>query len=88
MPITRSAKKALRVSDKKRAFNLRRKDIMQKSIKGLKKTVAGNNKEEVAKSLSAAYKALDKAAKSGFIKKNTASRRKARLSRLAKKVSA
>ena len=45
---------------------------------------AGKGKEAQAK-LSSAYKAIDKAAKRGVIKKNTASRKKARLAALIKK---
>jgi small subunit ribosomal protein S20 len=45
---------------------------------------AGMTKDASA-ALAAAYKAIDKAAKNGLIKKNTAARRKARLSRLLKK---
>ena len=40
------------------------------------------------KALANAYKQLDKAAKKGVIKKNTASRKKARLAKLLKKATA
>lgn len=78
MPITSSAKKALRNSKKKRIFNLRTKDTLQKAVKSAKKTL----------DLSAAYQALDKAAKKGVIKKNTASRKKSRLAAMVKKATA
>ena len=79
MPITRSAKKALRVSKRKKVFNLRRKDAMNKAVKSVKKTKEG---------LTAAYKAIDKAMKKGVIKKNTAARKKSRLAKMLKKASA
>ncbi len=44
----------------------------------VRKLIATDTKE-AAKSLSAAYQAIDKAAKGGVIKKNTASRKKSRL---------
>jgi ribosomal protein S20 len=46
-----------------------------------------HKKSEAAESLSAAFKALDKAAKTGVIKKNNASRRKSRLAKALAKVS-
>jgi small subunit ribosomal protein S20 len=84
MPITSSAKKALRASDRKVVFNIRRTKAMDTVIKDLKKLVVAGKKEEARKLLPAAYKALDKAAKSFTIVKNTASRLKSRLSKMTK----
>ena len=86
MPITSSAKKALRNSKKMRVFNVRRKEIMAESIKNIKKLVKEKKGEEAKKLLAAAYKAIDKAAKGNTIKKNAASRRKSRLAKMIKKV--
>lgn len=85
MPITSSAKKALRASARKRVFNTRRRSTMQDAVKTVKKLVADKKGTEAAKSLSEAYQAIDKAAKTGLIKKNTASRKKSRLAALFKK---
>lgn len=87
MPITSSAKKALRSSKRKRVVNLANKEKMNKVIKTVKKLVVSKSKEEAKKALSLAYQALDKAAKKGVIKKNTASRKKSRLSKAIKKLS-
>jgi small subunit ribosomal protein S20 len=84
MPITRNAKKALRVSEKKNAINTRTKKILKEGVKSIEKLVVAKNWKDAKTSLSAAYSAIDKAAKNGVIKKNTASRKKARLSRMAK----
>jgi len=84
MPITSSAKKAIRVSARKKLVNDRRTRTMKDSVKKLEKAVKTGTKEESAKLLSLAFAAVDKAAKRGVIKKNTASRKKARLSRLMK----
>ncbi|MBX4198025.1 30S ribosomal protein S20, partial [Candidatus Parcubacteria bacterium] len=46
MPITSSAKKALRSSQKKRVFNQRRKSTMNDVVKKLKKFVADKNTKE------------------------------------------
>jgi small subunit ribosomal protein S20 len=87
MPITSSAKKALRASKKKRVFNQRRKDAMTDVMKKIKKFVADKNTKEALALLGQAYKAIDKAAKTNLIKKNTANRKKSRLSNFIKKAS-
>lgn len=79
MPITSSAKKALRSSKRKKVFNLRRKNEMQKVIKDYKKLVSAKKTEEAEKLIPRLQKAIDKAEKRGVIKKNTASRKKSRL---------
>jgi len=83
MPIIKSAKKAVRGSLKKKAFNDRRKRVMKEVIKKIEKT-AKTDKAGAEKMLSSAYQAIDKAAKKGVIKKNNAARKKARLTRLVK----
>lgn len=87
MPITSSAKKALRASKRKRVFNQGRKDTLSAVVKKIKKFVTDKNTQEAAKLLAAAYKAIDKAAKTNLIKKNTAGRKKSRLAKLIKKAS-
>lgn len=79
MPITSSAKKALRASKRKRVFNIRRRDEITSAIKEIKKLILAKDKKGAEKLLSTAYKAIDKAAKTNFIKKNTANRKKSRL---------
>jgi len=86
MAITSSAKKALRASKHKRFYNIRHRDAVTGVTKELKKLVATGNKGEAMKLLSQVYKELDKAAKTGFIKPNAASRKKSRLSALIKKI--
>ena len=84
MPIIKSAKKALRQSKRKRVFNLRRKREMKIQTKEIQKLLTENKKEEALKLIPTAYKAIDKAAKRGVIKKNNASRKKSRLSKIIK----
>ena len=86
MAITRSAKKAHRTSLKKQVFNIRRQDKVAKSIKSLKKVIASGDKKEAQKLMREVQSALDKAVKGKTLKKNTASRKKARLSKLVKKL--
>ncbi|KND46862.1 MAG: ribosomal protein S20 [Parcubacteria bacterium C7867-004] len=87
MAITKSAKKAHRASLKKHVFNVRRKRALTETTKVVKKAI-GTDVKEAEKSLSAAYKAIDKAAKGGIIKKNAASRKKSRLAKAIKRASA
>jgi small subunit ribosomal protein S20 len=86
MAITANAKKAHRASLKKHVFNVRRKRVLASTTKDVKKFITEGSKTEATTSLSAAFKALDKAAKRGIIKKNTASRKKSRLAKAVAKV--
>lgn len=79
MPITSSAKKALRASKRKQVFNLRRKEAMKDTIKQYKKLITAKKPDEAKKMLPALQKAIDKAVKRGVIKKNNAARKKSRL---------
>ena len=81
MPIIKSAKKAIRGSFRKKAFNDRQKHAMKDIIKKIEKT-AKTDKKEAGKLLSSAFAIIDKTAKKGIIKKNNAARKKSRLSKL------
>ncbi len=87
MPITKGAKKAHRASLKKRVFNVRRRRTMNDIVKEVRTLIAGGNATEAQAKLPEAYKAIDKAAKRGIIKDNTAARKKSRLVAAIKKVS-
>lgn len=88
MPTTKSAIKAARQNIKRRVFNQANIAKFKKAIKQVKKLVTANQLAEAKKALSAAYAALDKAAKKNTIKKNTASRLKSRLTKLVAKAKA
>jgi len=81
MPITRSAKKALRQSAKREAANL----VYKIKIKDLTKKallfISQNKPHDLAQLLPSLYKALDKSVKVGVLKKNTAARRKSRFAK-------
>ena len=83
MPITQSAKKAVRGSLRKKAHNDQRMRAMKEIIKKVEK-LAKTDRAGAAKMLSAAFKAIDKAAKTHVIKKNNAARKKSRLARITK----
>ncbi len=88
MAITSSAKKAIRNAEKKRVFNLRRKNALQDTTKAFTKTLAAKDAKMAGELLPAAYKAIDKAAKRGVLKANTAARKKSRLAGLLAKAQA
>ncbi len=79
MPIIKSAKKALRSSLQKRVYNVRVQSNMRDILKNIAKHIESGKLDEAQKLLSDAYQVIDKAAKRGVIKKNTASRKKSRL---------
>jgi small subunit ribosomal protein S20 len=81
MAITNSAKKALRQSLKHRKKNIIKKDGMKKLLKELRILVSQKKTDEAKKLLPSVFKAMDKAAKRGLIKKNTISRKKSRISK-------
>ncbi|OGI68126.1 30S ribosomal protein S20 [Candidatus Nomurabacteria bacterium RIFCSPHIGHO2_01_FULL_42_15] len=83
MPITQSAKKAIRGSLRKKGYNDARKRAMKEVIKKIEK-IAKTDKKEALKMLSSAFAIIDKAAQKNVIKKNNAARKKARLARLTK----
>jgi ribosomal protein S20 len=78
MAITSSAKKAFRASQKKHVFNLRRKSEIEKQIKNFRRLITQKNKAEAVKAIPLLYKSLDKAAKTNYLKNNTAARLKSR----------
>ncbi len=86
MPITKGAEKANRQSKKKHIFNIRRKSVMSDVVKDVNKAVVAGDAIKAKELLPLAYKAIDKAAKRGVIKDNTASRKKSRLTARVKAV--
>lgn len=87
MAITRGAKKAIRSSARKRVFNVRRKKTLHDEVKTLRAYIEGGKKDEAKKHIPVVYKAIDKAAKRGVIKANTAARKKSRLMKALAKIS-
>lgn len=75
----------MRAAARKRVMNVRRSRAMASAEREIEKLVAAGKVAEAKKLLPAAYAAIDKAAKRGVIKPNTAARRKSRMSRISKK---
>lgn len=75
MPVTKQAIKKVRADKRKTAINLRRKLAYKKAVHDFRR------KPSLA-TLSAVYKALDRAAKTNVVHPNRAARLKSRLSKL------
>ncbi len=82
MPITKSAKKSVRQNLKHKKQNLTYKNKMKRLLKEARDLVTQKKTEKAVKLLSEIYKAVDKAAKINVIKKNTAARKKSRITKL------
>ena len=87
MPITTSAKKALRSSKRRMQFNIAKKELINKTLKQIKKLVSEKKLKEARDFMPQVQKILDKSVKTGLLKMNTASRKKSRISALIKKTS-
>lgn len=86
MPITRSAKKALRQSKKRQTKNLVSRNKLRGLLKQERVLISQKKLQEAKRLAPQVSKALDKAVKQGLIKKNTASRRKSHLAKALAKV--
>jgi len=86
MAITKSGKKAHRQSLRKNVINVRRVRSMRDVIKSIREDIAKKSAGAATSNLKLAYKALDKAAKRGVIKKGTANRQKSRLTKAISKI--
>ena len=79
MPITRSAKKALRQTKRRTIQNTARRDAYKTAIKLVRQHVAAKRVADAERIIPEAYQALDKAAKTNVINKAAAARMKSRL---------
>lgn len=79
----RSAEKQRRQAEKRKARNRAGKSSLRSVLKKTRTAITGGEADQ--DTLSTGFSAVDKAAKRGLIKKNTASRYKARLTAAAKR---
>jgi small subunit ribosomal protein S20 len=77
----RSAKKAHRASLRRHVYNARRAKAVKGAVKDIGKLISAKDKKAAEQLLATLYKALDKAAKAGTIKKNAAARMKSRITK-------
>ena len=85
MPNIKSAKKRVKVIEKKTLRNNMIKSAYKTAVKKFEQAVEAGNKEEATKLLALATKKVDQACTKGVIVKNTAARKK---SNMAKKLNA
>lgn len=83
MANTKSSKKDIKRSEKRRLRNQSIKTALKTYVKKTRVAAAAGDAEVTSTSLSAAYKALDKAVQNGTIHKNQAARRKSRIAKAA-----
>lgn len=81
MPIIKSAKKRVRVSNKAAVRNSKTKRSLKSALKSFSKVAGGSNS---AAAQSKAFSEIDKAVKKGVIHKNKAARQKRLLAEKAK----
>jgi small subunit ribosomal protein S20 len=85
MPIKKSAKKYMRVAASKTVVNKRVKGVLKSTVRKVKEAIATKDTGAAKEAYKIAQAAIDKAAKRGIIKKNTAARKKSRISAAIKK---
>jgi len=85
MPNIKSAIKRVKVSEKKTAANKMKKSEIRTVVKKAKASIAVSD-AEMSVSVKEAQVTLDKAAAKGYIHKNTAARKKSRISKAANTV--
>lgn len=84
MPVTKSAKKAMRSSLRKRVYNLQRKFKIKNALKELRRVLKIKPQEYQA-SLNKVYSNLDKAVKTGLLHRKAANRKKSNTIKLVQR---
>jgi small subunit ribosomal protein S20 len=88
MPHTRSAKKSLRKSDKRRLHNRATKKAIKTEIKKFLELLKSGSVDSLAQELKIVTKNLDKAAARRIVHRNMAARKKSQLARMLHEKSA
>lgn len=82
MPNIKSAEKRVRQNVKRELRNRRTKSMLKSSIRRFEESLQSGDMEEAKVKLNAAVRQIDRAATRGVVHKNTAARKKSRLSRI------
>ena len=80
MANTVSALKRVRITKRRTEINRSRKTRLRLQIRAMRLLLKGKDKDGAASALPKTFSVIDRAAKTGIIKKNTAARYKSRLS--------
>jgi small subunit ribosomal protein S20 len=81
MPNIKSAVKRVEIIHKRTARNVRIKSALKTGIRKFEKSLAGASNEETVPKLRQALVVIDKAVAKGILHKNTAARKKSRLTK-------
>ncbi|MFH1767598.1 MAG: 30S ribosomal protein S20 [Candidatus Omnitrophota bacterium] len=82
MPQRKTAKKDLKKNVKRKRINLLFKTKLKKTLKKLRKSLEEKDTASLDANLKTSYSVLDKAVSKNILHRNTASRRKSRLTKL------
>lgn len=90
MPNTKSAKKALKVSEKKRSRNRHFLALLKESVKAFELTIKEEKKDtqKIQDALSLVYSRIDTLEKKNVLHKNNAARKKSSFAKIAISVTA
>jgi len=77
----KSAKKRAEISERNRLKNVSIKSAVKTAIRKVLETVKAAKSEELTAALNKAYSIIDKAVSKGVLHKNTAARKKSRITR-------
>jgi small subunit ribosomal protein S20 len=86
MANTVSALKRVRMTERRTAINRMRKSRLRHQIRAMRRLLDQKDSEGATKALATTFSLVDRAAKWGIIKKNTAARYKSRLTLRLKKL--
>jgi len=88
MANTYSALKRVRQTEHRSEFNRKHKSELRHQIRAMRRAIAGKDPAVAAAMLSKTFSMIDRSAKTGVIKKNTAARYKSKLHLRVKALSA
>ena len=81
----KSAKKRAEIAERNRERNIAIKSSVKTAVRRVFEAIKENNVEKIQVALSKAYSVIDKAITKGVLHRNTAARKKSRLTRHAQK---
>jgi small subunit ribosomal protein S20 len=79
MANTYSALKRVRQTERRTEYNRKNKTKLRHGIRAMRRAITGKDPKAAGDLLSATFSLIDRSAKSGIIKKNTAARYKSKL---------
>lgn len=88
MPRIKSAIKRVEVAERNRVRNRAWKSYIRSARNRVEEAAKGGKAPDVAKAISEAFSKIDRAVTKGVLHRNTAARRKARLTKLATRLAA